>query len=112
MKVDAAWVWTLPRIEAADIHRVPRLRPHQLEACALVEAHGHDPHDVSWVEYDLLDAPMLRFGCFVRDPYSGYVMKDPDCGGPLMRTCEHILKGELPRWWQPDLAGAGTECGS
>jgi len=61
----------------------------------LCRRHGEDPNEVNWVEPDVVDMPLLRFGIFVR--CDGQIVTE--CGRIMMTEREHPLIGELPNWW-------------
>lgn len=74
--------------------------PHRDELIELCERHGEMKYDVHWIEYDVIDAPLLRFGLFRYDE-DGKKYVDEDTGTAASTTVEHALIGDLPDWWRP-----------
>lgn len=92
----------------------------QPDMCALIERHGVQPNETVWVEYDVFDTALLRFGLFVtaddgkRTPllvcehegtHAPLCRRSnpttPDCGRLATEPTERALIGDLPDWWQP-----------
>lgn len=92
---------------------------HRDDLIELCSRHGEDPDAVNWIEYDVIDTPLLRFGIFLtNDDGARYLACG--CGGwferrypdgttdlheghctVATRTVEHALTGSLPDWWTP-----------
>ena len=79
------------------------------EMCALLAAHDLDPSSVKAVTYAVLDCPLLRLQCFVRDE-QGHLVTEREVivepsfeirHRPVMRIVEVALRTPLPAWWQP-----------
>lgn len=102
---------TSRRITAsADLpHRWGRAQVDELGAW--LEAYGIDPGTTAWVEVDVVDEPLVRFGLYcldgieherVTDLASGMVglAVHPDYR-PTVDFVEKRLTIPLPFWWQP-----------
>lgn len=89
---------------------------HEDELKELSRRHGVDPHQVNWIEWDLVDLPLLRFGVFLTNEdgkrylacgHGGKFVPGPPepelhkCVAAML-TVERILVGELPSWWRPE----------
>jgi hypothetical protein len=95
-------------------HRSPLLTADQLsklemlggdwireQAKELCLRHGFDPDQVWSIGYQVIDMPMLVFGCYLTGEDG---RKAPRRGTVLMpRAASDVaLRGALPVWWVPD----------
>ena len=76
---------------------------HLDEVCELVIRHGQDPMIVNWIEDDIIDIPLLRFGVYQKNEDGHFFMRAPD--EIAMCTVERALVGTLPEWWPDDHPG-------
>lgn len=72
--------------------------------------HGINPGHCVWVEYDLIDSPLIRFGMSDEKHSLTCELDGGHGGGKHGEDCElatfpveRALVGALPDWWQPDL---------
>jgi len=88
--------WRQRRLDAKDWP----VAAHRPELCDLVARHGLSADDVKWVEYDVIDAPLLRFGVYRLDE-QGRRYLEPGTDDVAMYQVERALADALPEWWQP-----------
>ena len=70
-----------------------------LELC---RRYGYNPKDVAWIEFEVIDAPLLRF-CIYQRNEDDQLFMDPMTKQVARKLAEHLLEQELPSWWKPEI---------